>query len=67
MEITGAYTPEVFAYRAEINGLFMALVTMAAITALLQDLGVADWDESDAFFRNQRDQVSALSRVFPGV
>ena len=70
MEVTGAYTPEVFAYRAEISGLFMALVTRAAITASLQDYGVAelaDWDESDAFFRNQRDQVSALSQVFPGL
>ena len=70
MEVMGAYTLEVFAYRSEVSGLFMALVTRAAITASLQDYGVAelaDWDESDAFFRNQRDQVSALSRVFPGV
>ena len=69
-EVAVAYIPEVFAYRAEISGLFMAPVTRAAVTASFQDFGFAELaalDESDAFFRNQRDQVSALSRVFPDV
>ena len=42
IEVTGAYTPEVFAYRAEISGLFMAPVTKAAVTSSLQDYGVAE-------------------------
>ena len=63
LEVSGSYPPDVFAYRTDIRPAFMALAFRAAVASSLQQfqtVAFTDWDSSDAFLRQQREDATTL-------
>ena len=70
LELSGALTPDLFAYRTAVSATMMVLTTRASVLRALEVSGVcadAEWDESDAYLRNQREDDEELLRLLPGV
>ena len=63
-------TPDMFAYRSELTPAMMTLTARGSATRLLINTGqeaVSKWDEKDAFFWFQREDVADHVRYSPGV
>ena len=70
LELSGALTLDLFAYRIAISATMMVLTTRASVLRAMELSGVcadAEWDESDAYLRNQREDDEDLLRLLPGV
>ena len=70
MELSGAATPELFAYRAEIQPAYMAFAVRAAMIRTLLTWGTlasAKWDESHAYLRIPRAQAQRTLTLTPHV
>ena len=70
LELSGALTPDLYAYRSAVSATMMVLTTRASVLRAMELSGVcadAEWDESDAYLRNQREDDEELLHLLPGV
>ena len=70
LELSAALTPDLFAYRTAISATMMVLTTGASVLRAMELSGVcadAEWDESDAYLRNQQEDDEELLRLLPGL
>ena len=70
MELSGAATPELFAYRAEIQPAYMVFAVRASMLRTLPTYGsvaAAKWDESHAYFRIPRASAKDTLTLTPHV
>ena len=70
LELSGVLTPDLFAYRTAVSATMMVLTTRASVLRAMELSGAcadAEWDESDAYLRNQREDDEELLRLLPGV
>ena len=70
LELFGALTPDLFAYRTAVSATMMVLTTRASVLRAMELSGAcadAEWNESDAYLRNQREDDEELLRLLPGV
>ena len=68
-ELTGNATPELFAYRTEVQPAYMVFaIRAAAVRTLLQWslVAICKWDESHAYFRIPRAAATQTLRLTPG-
>ena len=69
-ELSGALTPDMFAYRTAVSATMMVLTLRASVLRALELSGAcadAEWDEAGAYLRNQREDDEELPRLLPGV
>ena len=69
LELYGALTPDQFAYRTAVSATMMVVTSRAAVVRALELTGVcvdAEWDESYAYLRNQREDDEKLLRLLLG-
>ena len=70
LEVTAAYSPDVYSYRTAVLPQFLLLICRAGAVAAFQSRGEfwdGDWDESDTFLMEPRSACSPLMQTLPDV